>query len=347
VLVAVLASQTTQSARHHATSPPHFVRSTAEFAALLAPKPFAKAHTAAVCILTVHSAPVVCGSLHTFHKNFIATNPADVFVFAVGGHSAATAAALRDDCFAHLPNFYAIDMLSHAPQLGWQVPAHLQDSALWAGPWPASYRIMGHWRLTSQFDIARLLGYDFVLQVDDDSEFPRRVEERVFDRMEANGLKLAGRAAFPESHEVAVGLPELAKYFLVTEQLEPSPLLYQHCTPANISGLFSDKKTWASAGTARCCTATLSCIERASFLSPWCSVSSGWSFKAAATLGTGGTSRRLLPWCGTCLCGTASGRCLIFRTGMGLSIQRGERFSSYFVIVNLCFHFPCCSQKHV
>ena len=241
VLVAVSVSQPTQSARHHARSP-RFIQSASEFATLLAPKPFAKAHTAAVFILTVHSAPVVCDSLQTFYKNFVATNPADVFVFAVGSHSAATAAALRDECFAHLPNFYAIDMLAHAPQLGWQVPTHLRDRALWAGPWPASYRIMGHWRLTSQFYIARLLGYDYVLQVDDDSEFPHSVGERVIDRMEAQGLKLAGRAAFPESHEVAVGLPELAKYFLVTERVDPSPLLYQHCKPGNISGLFSDTK---------------------------------------------------------------------------------------------------------
>ena len=241
VLATAFLSIPTLATRHHATPSP-FIQSASEFATLLAPQQYTKEHNAAVFILTVRPASFVCRSLHAFYQNFITTNPADVFVFAVGSQSDATAAALRDDCFHGLPNFYAVDLLSHGPKLGWQVPAHLEDHTLWAGPWPASYRIMGHWRLISQFDIARLLGYDFVLQVDDDSEFPRRVEERVFDKMEADGLKLAGRAAFPESHEVAVGLPELAKYFLVTERVEPSPLLYQHCTPANFSGLFSDTK---------------------------------------------------------------------------------------------------------
>lgn len=104
---------------------------------------------------------------------------------------------------------------------------------------------MGHWRLTKQFKIAKALGYSYALQIDDDSEFPSPgVSENLFETMKRDGLKIAGRASFPEGHGVAVGLPELARYFIITEKtangFEPSPLLWTHCKPPSMEGLFSD-----------------------------------------------------------------------------------------------------------
>jgi len=151
-------------------------------------------------------------------------------------------------CLDHLPGFYAIDLRAHEQALGWSVPRHVRDRKRWTGEWSEQYRVMGHWRLTVQFHLARTLGYDFLLQVDDDSEFSVAIKDNLFQIMEKDELKIAGRAAFPDADHVSVGLPELARYFIVTENFQPSPLLFSHCKPASIDGLVTEGKDTTEKG---------------------------------------------------------------------------------------------------
>lgn len=51
-------------------------------------------------------------------------------------------------------------------------------------------RNMGHWRLTFQFAFADMLGYKYVWQVDDDTEFKARETLNVTDYMQ--GKLVAG-----------------------------------------------------------------------------------------------------------------------------------------------------------
>lgn len=235
-------SQRLASSASAASSTPttSFVSSPADFAPLVAnAKPYARKHDAAVIILTKGPWQVRCLTIRELHGNFIKTNPADVFVFTVAGDDELTSRLA--ECLEPLQDFYAVDMIKHAGALGWGTPDHLKDRKLWGGPWTEGYRQMGHWRLTKQFTLARNLGYRYALQIDDDSEFiSPGVSENLFEVMKRDKLKIGGRASFPEGHRIAVGLPELARYFIVSEKFEPSPLLYSHCKPPSIEGLVSD-----------------------------------------------------------------------------------------------------------
>lgn len=58
--------------------------------------------------------------------------------------------------------------------------------------------------------------------------------------MRTDQLKIAGRGVLPDEYFVTRGLPELARHFLVAEQVEPSTLLSKHCSSPSMDGLFSN-----------------------------------------------------------------------------------------------------------
>lgn len=214
----------------------------ASFAALIAApkgKAFVKSSDNAVFILTMRPAKMACDCMSLLSRNFISTNPADVFVFSVVEHEREKHVAALSECLDSLPKFHLVDMLKHSKALGWVTPRNVRDRALWLDEWSEDVRRMGHWRLMSQFQLARDLGYKYLLQVDDDSEFPSLIQENLFKTMRRDQLKIAGRGILPDEYFVTRGLPELARYFLVTEQVEPSPLLFKHCAPPSLDGLFS------------------------------------------------------------------------------------------------------------
>ena len=194
-----------------------------------------RAHDAAAFILTNRFPSSACPCLNTFNTQFIAHNPADVYVFVLGG--AAAHAALVDCVGAHA-GWHIVDLLSHADDLGWVTPPQAGNASEWTPPgFGEEYRRMGHWRLTTQFALAASLGYSTLLQVDDDSYFPAPVTEDVFGSFAGRGLKMAGHTSIDAPY-VTVGLPELTRYFVVTENVVPT-LLYEHCSPPSIEGLHS------------------------------------------------------------------------------------------------------------
>ena len=100
--------------------------------------------------------------------------------------------------------------------------------------------VQGHWRLTFQMDFARRLGYPYVLQVDDDSFFPEPVHMDILHTMRNRNIDVAV-SMFSEEEPVAVtiGLPELTRFYLVTEQLEFPPTLARNCNPPSLEGLYT------------------------------------------------------------------------------------------------------------
>lgn len=219
----------------------HDVLSADNFTLPVIGRKYVKRSNAAAFILSRRRVETVCDFMSSLNSNFISTNPADVFVFFMPDESEKTTQleALAV-CSTSLRTFYIVDILAHSHDLGWETPSHVRDKELWKDVWTEGYRRMGHWRLTAQFRLARLLGYEYALQVDDDSEFPALVQTNIFEVMKAENLKISGRGSLPDETYVAVGLPELARYFIVTEGFQPSPLLFQHCKPPSIDGLFSD-----------------------------------------------------------------------------------------------------------
>ena len=200
---------------------------------------FVKRNDVFVPILTARNLSDTCAMLNAFQRNFLKHNPSDVVVFSLGGDGDVEG---LQSCTAHqLPepaNMSFVDLKQRAHALGWTTPAHVQDTSLWRHTFSESFVRVGAWRLTTQFQLARLFGYRLVMYVDDDSIFPEPVTEPVFDTFYRRTLKMAARVHTHDLLFPTVGLPELARFFVVSEQLEPKTL-YQNCHPANISGLFS------------------------------------------------------------------------------------------------------------
>ena len=200
---------------------------------------FVKRNDVFVPIVTARNLTRTCAMLNVFQRNFLKHNPADVVVFSLGGDEDVKGLL---SCTAHqLPdpaNMSFVDLKQHARALGWTTPAHVQDTSLWRHTFSENFVRVGAWRLTTQFQLARLFGYRLVMYVDDDSIFPEPVTEPVFDTFYRRALKMAARVVTHDPLFPTVALPELARFFIVSEQLEPKTL-YQHCRPANVSGLFS------------------------------------------------------------------------------------------------------------
>jgi hypothetical protein len=198
---------------------------------------YRRTHDAAAFILTHRPTDTVCFYLDLFHRNFVAHNPADVFVFAVGGDDQHAGVAA---CVRGFPSWYTVNLLAHADALGWTTPQHAADPALWSAypKFNQDYRRMGHWRLAHQFKLAADMGYATLLQVDDDSYFGTAVVQPVLAEFRQQRLKMATRVVNHDDVDTTIGLPELTRYFVTTENVTPT-LLYSHCDPPSIDGLFT------------------------------------------------------------------------------------------------------------
>lgn len=93
---------------------------------------------------------------------------------------------------------------------------------------------MGHWRLMYPFSYGRSLGYKYLLQVDKDSHFHEVIKHNLVEVMADGKFDMGARHTGRD--EPTWGLPEITKYFLVAEQIQPATL-FDHCSPNNIDGL--------------------------------------------------------------------------------------------------------------
>ena len=186
----------------------------------------------------------LCCVLTNFQAKLLAHTPSDLYLFSQNAH-------LVEDLQAHNCSLDYSGML--APGLGdsWHSPVHARDPKMWkAAFFPEAYRRMGHWRLTFQLDFAYRAGYPYVLQLDLDSFFPEPVKLNLVEHMKARGGSFGARhIGLRDSAEVTVGLAELARYFIVTEDVQPTLLFEEDCLPNNISGLYSGNEShWLQAG---------------------------------------------------------------------------------------------------
>jgi hypothetical protein len=178
--------------------------------------------------------------LRNFDANIRGANPnVDVLVFSINN----TAAEHEAECV--LPNVYYMALLEH---WGPRRQGSATATHLWSFAWAdAGYRNMGHWRLTFQFAFADMLGYKYVWQVDDDTEFKARETLNVTDYMQ--GKLVAGYYMVNDISDVTWGLPEFTRAFLVAERLVPRGALYtKHTNPPGLEGLYTVKPETANTG---------------------------------------------------------------------------------------------------
>ncbi|KAG2495997.1 hypothetical protein HYH03_005920 [Edaphochlamys debaryana] len=121
----------------------------------------------------------------------------------------------------------------------WAVPEWARDMSLWKGRWPRSYRLMGDWRLSYMPRFARAMGHRYLLQLDDDSYITGPVNHDLVTMFDRHGYWLGVHTWTTDPPLVTWGLPELAKFFLLTYQVDPGTLLRDHCAPPSLDGLHS------------------------------------------------------------------------------------------------------------
>lgn len=108
---------------------------------------------------------------------------------------------------------------------------------------PVEYRRVGHWRLTFQMAFVKRLGHRYVLAIDDDMFVTERVPYNIVKEFSSSNVSIAARellpnGVHPEDSRYEVGLAEITRYFLLHTGIKPT-LLYEHCHPPGLEGVFS------------------------------------------------------------------------------------------------------------
>lgn len=189
----------------------------------------------AVMVLSQDSLQICC-ALKNWSTNILAYTPADVYVFSV---DSSVEQALHETC--DLTAIQSVSIAFMRLSEHWETPDEAGDPSLWTAQGASeNYRRMGHWRLTFQMEFAASLGYKYVLQIDDDSGFPHIVDFNLVNQLKERDVWMAARTILPgDVPEVTIGLAELARFFLVTERLQPTILYAEDCNPPNITGLYT------------------------------------------------------------------------------------------------------------
>lgn len=94
---------------------------------------------------------------------------------------------------------------------------------------------MGHWRLHVPFAFGKTFGYKYMLQIDTDSAVLERLNFNLIEVMSEGDFQLGAHTI---TEEVAYGLPELTRFYIVGEQITPATL-FDHCQPPNMHGLYT------------------------------------------------------------------------------------------------------------
>ena len=181
----------------------------------------------------------LCCALKNWSAHVFVNTPADVYIFSLDSNVEET---LSKDCTLKRSPFFSITFMRLNEH--WETPNEAGDPSLWTDQAAsADYRRMGHWRLTFQMEFAASLGHKYVLQLDDDSAFPHVIDFNLLHQLAERDVWMAARTILPVDSgsilQVTVGLAELARFFLVTERMQPTLLYAEDCDPPNITGLFT------------------------------------------------------------------------------------------------------------
>lgn len=124
----------------------------------------------------------------------------------------------------------------------WELPeGRARNKTLWkhADQWNGEYRKMGHWRLTYPFRFTQSMGHKYVLMIDADSDIIETLNFDLVATAKSKDAHIVSRSIVHETPFISVGLAELARYYIVTNDYTPSTLLWNDCRPSDITGLYT------------------------------------------------------------------------------------------------------------
>ena len=184
-------------------------------------------------LLLSRDARQLCCALRNFQDNLMEATPLHIYIFSQANQLQLDFQEQGCPLLTFHPYFLALD--EH-----WVTPEEAENQSLWTSWFNDEYRRMGHWRLVFQMEFAAKLGYQYVLQLDDDSDFLQPLKTNLLEFMKQNSLDMATREIIASDvQDVTLGLAELTKYFLVVEKIQPTLLFAEDCFPQDISGLYT------------------------------------------------------------------------------------------------------------
>ncbi|KAL6747118.1 hypothetical protein V8C86DRAFT_1382931 [Haematococcus lacustris] len=169
-------------------------------------------------------------AIHLLSKHMNLTNTLDVFVFHGAGRPNASI-ALRA---AH-PGIHVIPL----PIVSEQWVRYPEQFYHKDTDWEKDYLVMGQWRALVPMALMHKLGYEYALMTDDDFQLTAPFPHNIVKTMREKGYIFASHTILKDHPSVTVGEAELASFFIQSRKITPSPLLWESCTPPNITGLYS------------------------------------------------------------------------------------------------------------
>ncbi|GLI65812.1 hypothetical protein VaNZ11_009435 [Volvox africanus] len=177
---------------------------------------------------------MLSNSLELCFRNLFSSTPGKFYVFTFEEQISFIEQRLGD---LMQPNVAVLPVHNSS----WMVPQMAADRGRWHSFQNANYRLMGDWRLAFMPHFAKKMGHRYVLQLDDDSFILSPVGTNLVELFDRHGYLLAARNAQRDPPIVTWGLPELARFYLVTNKVVPETL-FEFCEPQSIEGLYSEYK---------------------------------------------------------------------------------------------------------
>jgi hypothetical protein len=129
------------------------------------------------------------------------------------------------------------------PKSSWEQPSGSRYNSQWThgSQSHVDYFLMGRWRNTFGLSFVRAMGYQYMLQLDDDSFITDPIQFDIVSRFREEDCVMGIRQTMQlEDEDIVRGLPEFVRYWMITRNYtSPIGRLYNHTYPHNISGVFS------------------------------------------------------------------------------------------------------------
>jgi hypothetical protein len=173
-----------------------------------------------------------CSLLHVA-RNVAPYTRTDVFIWV-----SATEMSLLPPFMLALPGVVHILPI---PESSWQDPPGTTFNENWNYAWMhgRDYYLMGRWRNTFASAFVRDMGYQYMLQIDDDTFVSEALSIDIVAQMRQTGSVMGIRSVLMrEPENLVAGLPEFVRYWMATRNVSgPIGPLFEHLTPPNIDGL--------------------------------------------------------------------------------------------------------------
>lgn len=172
-------------------------------------------------------------SLYYVAKNLSPYTKAHVYIWVK-----ATEISRLPEWMTSLPSNF---MVLPIPESSWQAVGVSSAKSSWnyGDSYPEDYFLMGRWRNTFQFSFVQRMGYEYMLQLDDDAFILDPIDLDIVSHFRKYEHRLGTRnTRLREVPSAVQGLAEFVRYWMVTRNMTtPAGELYKTLSPAGIDGL--------------------------------------------------------------------------------------------------------------